>query len=198
VYCSASIRYANAADIALKEDTMDDRKDTTATDEKKDEAVKPHETVPSTVPGSDISHPAGTVLGGTGGAAAGGTLGALAGGPIGAAIGAVVGGIAGAMGGRVAAENLNPEDEDAYWRENYYKFEYVEPGERYEDYEPAYRYGREAHLRFPSQRFDEIEAELERDWDSTRGQSRLAWDRARRPVRDAWDRIATRGTEFGK
>jgi hypothetical protein len=177
---------------------MDDRKKTTATDERKDETVAPHETVPENVPGSEISHPAGTILGGTGGAAAGGTLGALAGGPIGAAIGAVVGGVAGVIGGRVAAENLNPEDEDAYWRENYYKLDYVLPGDRYEDYEPAYRYGRDARLRYPGQTFEEIESELERDWETTKGQSRLAWDRARRPTRDAWDRISTRGTEFGK
>jgi hypothetical protein len=167
---------------------MEDQKDNTPTDEREKQNVAPHETIPTTVPGSDISHPAGTILGGTGGAAAGGTLGALAGGPIGAAIGAVVGGVAGAMGGRVAAENINPEDEDAYWRENYYKFDYVLPGDTYEDYEPAYRYGREARHRFRDQTFEDVENTLANDWETTKGASRLTWERAKRPARDAWER----------
>jgi len=158
-------------------------------EEIKDEEER-HDTPPvsQTVPGSDISHPAGTILGGTGGAVAGVTLGALAGGPIGAAIGAVVGGAAGVMGGRVAAENLNPEDEDAYWRENYYKLDYVLPDDRFEDYAPAYAYGRAARLRHRDLSFEDAEAQLAQEWEASRGESRLAWERARRPVRDAWER----------
>jgi hypothetical protein len=144
--------------------------------------------VSETVPASDISHPAGTILGGTGGAVAGGTIGALAGGPIGAAIGAVIGGAAGVAGGRVAAENLNPEDEDAYWRENYYKLDYVLPDDRYEDYAPAYQYGREARMRYADLSFEDAEARLADEWEAAKGSSRLDWQRARRPIRDAWER----------
>jgi predicted lipid-binding transport protein (Tim44 family) len=167
---------------------MDDQERTKPADDRTEERAAPHETVKDTVPGSDISHPAGTVLGGTAGAAAGGTLGALAGGPIGAVIGAAIGGAAGAYGGRVAGENLNPEDEDAYWRENYYKLDYVTPEDRYEDYAPAYRFGREAHRSYPDRSFEDAEILLERDWEVVKGDSRLSWERAKRAVRDAWER----------
>jgi hypothetical protein len=144
------------------------------------------------VPGSDVSHPAGTILGGTGGAAAGGTLGALAGGPIGAAVGAIAGGVAGAYGGRIASENINPEEEDTYWRENYYKLDYVTPEDRYEDFAPAYRYGYEARRRFKGKSFDDVVSLLERDWETSKEGSRLTWDRAQRAARDAWERAGTR------
>jgi hypothetical protein len=182
------LKDAQFVETDRREDEMMNEERSKSTETHMDEEVAPHEALPDTVPGSDVSHPAGTALGGTGGAAAGGTLGALAGGPIGAAIGAIVGGVAGAYGGRVAAENLNPEDEDSYWRENYYKLDYIRPEDRYEDYAPAYRYGRDARIRYRDRSFEDVDAMLERDWETVKGDSRLAWDHARHAVRDAWER----------
>lgn len=137
------------------------------------------------------SHPIGVGVGAAGGAATGAAIGSV-GGPAGTAIGAVVGGIAGALAGRGVAEALNPEEEDAYWRENFAKRPYVAPGGAYDTYQPAYRYGWEATARHQGREFDEIEPDLRRDWDHARGTSALGWDHAKDAVRDAWHR-ARRG-----
>jgi hypothetical protein len=99
-------------------------------------------------------------------------------------VGAVVGG----LGGKALAESIDPTAEDAYWRENYNERPYVESGTSYDTYQPAYKFGWETRGRYADRSFDEIEPELEREWQS--GSARpLGWDRARLAARDAWDRI---------
>lgn len=127
-----------------------------------------------------------------GGVAAGATTGALAGGvtgPVGAAIGAAVGAVAGAVMGHKAAD---PDEEDAYWRENHASRPYIEKDMSYDHYSPAYRAGVESYSRHPGRSFDDVEPELRGNWTSTRGRSSLEWDRARPAARDAWDRVSNR------
>jgi hypothetical protein len=142
----------------------------------------------------DKDHPAAKGVGAAVGAAAGGVAGgaaagALAGGitgPIGAVVGAAVGALAGVM-----TRETRPADpvlEDTIWRDNYSSRPYVASGARYDDYQPAYRYGAESHARYPDRSFDEVEPELERDWGRARGQSPLEWEHARHASRDAWHR----------
>ena len=107
-----------------------------------------------------------------GGAAAGAAVGGMTG-PVGAAVGAAVGAVAGAVAGRMA--KVDPAVEDAYWRDNYTGRPYVESGSTYDDYAPAYRYGVDAHSRYPDRQFDDVEPELSRDWGTARGQSSLEW-----------------------
>lgn len=132
----------------------------------------------------------GAVAGGVvGGVAAGATTGALAGGvtgPVGAAIGAAAGAVVGALAGKVKAD---PAVEDSYWRDNYVSRPYVQGGTSYDDYSPAYRYGVDAHNRYPDRHFDEIESDLSRDWRTARGNSSLEWEHARHASRDAWSRV---------
>ena len=132
----------------------------------------------------------GAVAGGVvGGIAGGATAGALAGGvtgPVGAAIGAAAGAVIGAVAGKAKAD---PVAEDSYWRENYRSRPYVAGDTTYDDYSPAYRHGVEAHTRYPDRDFDEIESDLGRDWETSRGKSSLEWDRARHASRDAWTRV---------
>ncbi|HZF80698.1 MAG TPA: hypothetical protein VEZ89_13015 [Rubrivivax sp.] len=132
----------------------------------------------------------GAVLGGvTGGVAGGAVTGMLAGGvtgPVGAAIGAAAGAVMGALAGKAKAD---PAAEDNYWRENYSSRPYVNSGSSYDEYAPAYRHGLEAHNRYPDRHFDDIESDLGRDWQSSRGQSSLEWDRAKHASRDAWTRV---------
>jgi len=145
----------------------------------------------------DDSHPAatgaGAVIGGTiGGAAGGAAAGAAVGGvtgPVGAAIGAAVGAAAGALAGRRMAK-IDPDVEDAYWRDNYAGRSYVTGGSSYDDYAPAYRYGVDAYSRYPNRRFEDVEPELSRDWGTARGRSSLEWERARHATRDAWQRVS--------
>jgi stress response protein YsnF len=63
--------------------------------------------------------------------------------------------------------------------------------ERYEDYEPAYRYGSSlaSDTRYSGRRWDDIEEDVRRDWQTSNPGS--AWDRFKAAVRHAWE-TATR------
>ncbi|MCC2633359.1 MAG: hypothetical protein K0S48_1245 [Ramlibacter sp.] len=134
---------------------------------------------------------AGAAAGGVaGGAAAGAMVGGMTG-PVGAAVGAAVGAVAGAVMGRKSAD---PAIEDKYWRDNYATRPYAQKDLDYDHYSPAYRAGVDSWSRNPDRSFDEIEPDLKRDWNSTRGKSSLEWEHARpaarRPAaRDAWERV---------
>jgi len=132
----------------------------------------------------------GTVAGGVAGGVVGGAAtGALAGGltgPVGAAIGAAAGAVVGALAGKAKAD---PVVEDNYWRDNYSTRPYVQSGATYDEYSPAYRYGADAHNRYPGRHFDDIESDLGRDWGTARGSSSLEWEHAKQASRDAWERV---------
>lgn len=131
---------------------------------------------------------AGALTGGAAGAAIGTAIPGI-GNAVGAVIGGIVGGTAGAFAGKSIADNIDPEAEDQFWKENYSTRPYA-ADTAYEDLGPAYRYGWEARGRYPmGARFDDNEQSLRRDWEGSRGGSRLGWDRARHAARDAWDRI---------
>jgi len=144
------------------------------------------------------AHPVGTgvgaAAGGTAGAAAGAAIsGAIAGtatgGPIGTGVGLVAGAVAGGLAGKALSERIDPTVEDAYWRQNYQREPYFESGLSYQDYAPAYRTGYEGYARFGDRRFDEVECELESDYQRSRGASPLGWERAKAAARSAWDRV---------
>lgn len=138
--------------------------------------------------GETGAHPVGTGVGAAGGAAAGAAVGSFAG-PVGAVIGVVGGAIAGGLAGKAVAETIDPTVEDAYWRENFSKQPYVETDADYQDYEAAYRTGYEARLRYEDALFEDVEPQLERDYENNRNQSPLNWSKARHAVRDAWRRV---------
>lgn len=137
---------------------------------------------------------AGAVLGGVaggvaGGAAAGAAIGGMTG-PVGAAVGALAGAAVGALAGKGVA-NADPVEEDIYWRDNYASRPYVS-GASYDEFGPAYRYGVDSYSKYQGRSFDEVDADLSRDWGSTRGKSSLDWERARPAARDAWQRLSDR------
>jgi hypothetical protein len=92
-------------------------------------------------------------------------------------------------GGRTIADLLDPAAEEAYWRENSETQPYYEPGYAYDDYHPAYRTGWEGRARFEGRSFEEVEPELEAQYDRCRGSSRLDWEKCRHAARAAWDRF---------
>jgi hypothetical protein len=110
-------------------------------------------------------------------------------GPIGTAVGIVAGAVAGGLAGKGAAEAIDPTREDAYWRENYASQGYVEKGAAYDAYAPAYRTGYEGYSRNAGRRFEEVEPELQRDYEKSRGTTGVSWDKARLATRDAWHRV---------
>lgn len=140
------------------------------------------------ITGTPGAHPVGSGMGAAGGAATGAAIGA-AGGPVGAAIGLVAGGIVGGLAGKSIAEQMDPTVEDAYWKTNYSKQEYVERDAPYTTYQPAFRTGYEGRSRYPGKKFEEVETYLQRDYDKSKGNSTLNWDKAKNASRDAWNRV---------
>jgi len=135
-----------------------------------------------------LEHPVGTGVGAAGGAAAGAAIGTAVAGPIGTAVGAVVGGVTGGLTGMTIAEVIDPEEDDAYWADNFRKRPYTSPHSSFKQYQPAYQYGRQAVIQHDGKSFDEVEEDLQQGWQTARGNSRLSWNRARSAARDAWDR----------
>ena len=133
-------------------------------------------------------HPVGTGTGATGGALGGAILGAAAG-PVGSAIGAVLGAVAGAEAGDALAEYVNPTEYDDYWREHHKQAEYYDSSRDWNDYAPAYGLGYHARGAYRGRKFDDVDSDLERAWDRTKGKSRLAWKDARSAVRDGWHHV---------
>ncbi len=82
------------------------------------------------------------------------------------------------------------EAHDAHWSVNYATRPYVEAGEDYDDYAPAYLYGVYFYHSNPDRLFDACEADLAAGWESARGDSPLQWKKAKPAVREAWYRIS--------
>jgi uncharacterized protein YjbJ (UPF0337 family) len=159
---------------------------------------KTHDSNPDPITGEPGAHPVGVAGGGTGGAVAGAAIGGAVGGPVGAAVGGAIGAVAGGLAGKGAAEAVNPTTEDTYWRENYKNRPYFQSGRDYEFYRPAYRYGWEAASRpdYHGRRFEDVEADLSRNWNQARGTAKSEWSDVRHATRDAFERVHT-GTAAG-
>ena len=81
-------------------------------------------------------------------------------------------------------------DEDTYWRENYGTRPYASSGGRdYSYYQPGYRYGYESASRYQGRNWDDVESDLERDWDRYEYRGNSTWQSIKDAVRDAWDRV---------
>ncbi|MET0541830.1 MAG: hypothetical protein ABWZ88_08745 [Variovorax sp.] len=139
------------------------------------------------ITGAPGAHPVGTGLGATGGALAGAAAGSIAG-PVGTVVGLVAGALAGGLGGKAVAENVNPTDEDSYWRERYSQESYYEDGRPYEDYQPAYQMGWSGRDAARGADFAATEPVLATEWETRRGSSALDWPQARAATEAAWTR----------
>jgi hypothetical protein len=103
---------------------------------------------------------------------------------VGTAVGAT-----GAVAGQGLAEAVNPTVEDAYWRDNFSKRDYIKPDRPYADYQSAYRYGWESRGRMGDRPFRDVERDLAVGWEKAKGASKLTWVEAKHAVSDAWQRI---------
>jgi len=138
--------------------------------------------------GAPGAHPVGVGTGAAGGGTAGAAVGAVVGGPVGAAVGGAVGAVAGGLAGKGAAEAVNPTVEDEYWRRNYASRPYASSG-TYDEFQPAYQYGWESFSRYRGRKFDDVEPDLRRGWETGKISAKLGWDKAKGAARDAWDRV---------
>lgn len=133
-------------------------------------------------------HSIGEGTGAVAGAIAGAAVGSAAG-PIGTVVGAIAGGALGAKGGGAVAEAVNPTEYTQHFQNTYQSAPYYVGGSEWRDYEPAYKYSYDSYGQYQGKKFEDIESELERNWDTTRADSRLAWNEARGAVRDGWHHI---------
>jgi len=134
---------------------------------------------------SDIKkdHSVGEGTGAVTGAVAGAAVGSAAG-PVGTVVGALAGGALGAKAGGKLAEAVNPTDYSDHFKTSYRDSAYYNNARDWSDYEPAYKYGYDTYGQYRGQRFDDVEADLQRGWDSGKANSRLAWNEAKGAVRD--------------
>ena len=79
--------------------------------------------------------------------------------------------------------------EEQYWKDEYSARPYVPEGASYDDYGPAYCFGVDCYAKYRGRDFDEVEADLAREWDSARGSSRLTWNEARYAAKDSFERV---------
>ena len=133
-------------------------------------------------------HGLGKGTGAAAGAVTGGAIGSAAG-PVGTAVGAVVGGVAGYAAGGAIAESVNPNEYDDHFRSSYSAAPYYSDRYTWNDYQPAYQYGYNTFGQYKGQRFEDVEPQLEREWNTVRGQSSMAWNDAKGAVREGWDYI---------
>jgi hypothetical protein len=134
------------------------------------------------------SHPIETGIGAAAvGAASGMVIGAVTG-PVGAAIGAAVGAVAGGYAGKGVGEMIDPTTEDNWLRDNFASRPYVQEGDTFEKYQPAYRYGAVAESRYGADDFDTIEEDLESDWHSQADRPVMPWNHVRGAVKDSYER----------
>lgn len=137
------------------------------------------------------AHPVGTGLGAVVGGAATGFAGGVLAGPIGAVVGLIAGAIAGGIGGKVAAEALDPTEEETFWQQIYEYEPYYIAGKSYADYAPAYGLGYHGRAAHHGQWVD-IEPELASQWDVVSEGSTLNWLEARSAAMAAWQRLDAR------
>ncbi len=133
-------------------------------------------------------HSIGEGTGAVAGAVTGAAVGSAAG-PVGTVIGAVVGGALGSKAGGGIAEAVNPTDYTKHFESTYQSAPYYAAGRDWNDYQPAYKYGYDTYGQYRGQRFEDVEPQLERDWNSTKANSRLGWNEAKGAVRDGWHHI---------
>lgn len=141
------------------------------------------------ITGEPGSHPVGTGVGAAGGGATGAAIGTAVGGPIGGVVGAIAGAVAGGLGGKGVAELIDPTTEDTYWRERHGSQPYA-AGSSFDDYHPAYRTGYEGYGRNSGKQYNEVETDLQRDYEATAAAAKVPWEKAKHATRAAWDRVS--------
>jgi phage tail tape-measure protein len=120
------------------------------------------------------------------GAASGLAIGAVAG-PVAAALGAAAGAIAGGYAGKGIGELIDPTTEDDWLRDHFKSRPYVEEGDNFEDFTPAFRYGAMAESTYGDAGIDLMDERLRDEWEASK-ESDMPWTKAKGAVHDAYDR----------
>lgn len=85
---------------------------------------------------------------------------------------------------------LDRKDYDKHFQDNFRSAPYYQAERTWDDYGPAYEYGYASKTGTHRDRnFNDSENDLERGWEQTKANSRLAWSEAKEAVRDGWHAI---------
>lgn len=90
---------------------------------------------------------------------------------------------------RTSPTILDENAESGYWRSRFDQEPYYRSGDRYDDFEAAYRVGYQGYGRFADRDFDRAEPDLRNEWERGKGESKLTWERAKDATRAAWHRV---------
>lgn len=77
-----------------------------------------------------------------------------------------------------------PQYDPDYWSQRFSSEPYLQEGDRFEDFEPAYRFGHS--LRGEADDLDLHEEAWEQRWNAVKEGCRLTWERAKKAIRAAW------------
>ncbi|MBN3752668.1 cobalamin B12-binding domain-containing protein [Paraburkholderia sp. Tr-20389] len=74
---------------------------------------------------------------------------------------------------------------------SHYDSEYAHEGLRYDEYVPAYHYGATMarEIRYQDRSWDEVEPEVQKDWERESSAGMGSWERFKAAVRHGWDRV---------
>ncbi len=92
----------------------------------------------------------------------------------------------GSIGSALGA--VDTAEEELYWRNNYQEEAYFKEQYEFADYQPAYQLGYQGPARFRTT-FENAAPQLNKEWETVKGNSRLSWDHARMAIRAAWDKV---------
>jgi hypothetical protein len=79
--------------------------------------------------------------------------------------------------------------DQTWWRENFRDRPYVTADQRFEDYEPGYRFGYDVANRYRGKTWTDIEPNLRADFNRFEYRGESTWDNMKDAVRDAWDKL---------
>jgi hypothetical protein len=144
------------------------------------------------------AHPVETGIGAALGGVASGAAGGAVAGPLGAAVGVALGAVAGGLAGKGVGEMIDPTVDDNWLRDNFHSRPYVNEGESFETYEPAYRFGGEAESKYGAKDFDAMAPEMEAEWEERFDEHEMPWENAHGAVKDGYERTVELRKERSK
>jgi len=142
---------------------------------------------PDPITNAPGAHPIEAGIGAAVAGAASGVVASAVAGPVAAAVGAAVGAIAGGYAGKGIGEWIDPTTEDNWLRDNFRSRPYVNEGDTFEDFAPAFRFGALAEAKHGDAGIDLRDEQLQRDWEASK-ETDMPWTRAKGAVQDAYDR----------
>ena len=92
------------------------------------------------------------------------------------------GAVAGGYAGKGVGELIDPTTEDDWLRDHFKSRPYVEEGDDFDDFHPAYRYGALAESKFGDAGINLMDQQLQSDWEASQ-ESDMPWTKARAPSR---------------